>query len=82
MMRFRKPWFRVKLIDFDFSAKLLSSDYNESNKSNTKFLACIRSEKSLVELRVPITGLFHFFLHFSLYSTVYFSPRAMVSVKF
>ncbi len=50
-MRFRKPWLRVKLVDFDFSAKSSSSDYDESNEPNTKSLARIRSEKSLVELK-------------------------------
>ncbi len=80
VMRFRKPWFRVKLVDFDFSAKLSSSDYNESNKQSTKSLARRRSKKSLVGL-VPKTELFHFLLHFSLYLKVYFSPTAMVDAK-
>ncbi len=52
-MRFRKPWLRVKSMNFDFSAKLLSTNYNESHKPNLKFLAHIGSEKSLVELEVP-----------------------------
>ncbi len=53
VMRFRKPWLRVKLGNFDFSAKLSSTDYNESNKPTPKSLAHIGSEKSLVELGVP-----------------------------
>ncbi len=79
VMRFRKPWLRVKLVDFDFSAKLLSSDYNESNKPNIKFLTRIRSEKSLVELSVPITELFHFFyiFHFTQKFTFHSEPWLM-----
>ncbi len=38
MMRFRKPWLRVKLVDFDFSAKSSSTDYNELNKPTLKSL--------------------------------------------
>ncbi len=49
-MCFRKPWFRVKLINFEFSAKLSSTDYNESNKPTPKSLAHIVAKKSLVEL--------------------------------
>ncbi len=62
----------MKLVDFDFSAKLSLSDYNEWNKPNTKFLAHIRSEKSLVELRVPITELFTFFTFFALLKSLLF----------
>ncbi len=51
--RFRKPWLRVKAANVDFIAKLSSTDYNESNKSNPKSLAHIGSKKSLVELGVP-----------------------------
>ncbi len=39
VMHFKKPWLRVKLVDFDFSAKSSSTDYNESNKPNPKCLA-------------------------------------------
>ncbi len=66
MMRFRKPWLRVKSVNFDFSAKSSSTDYNESNKSVPKSLAYIGSEKSLFELEVPKNELFHF-SHFSLH---------------
>ncbi len=44
-MRFRKPWLRVKSVNFDFSAKLSSTDYKESNKPNAKSLAYIGSGK-------------------------------------
>ncbi len=47
MIRFRKPWLKVKLINFDFGAKSSSTDYNESNKTTPKPLAHIRFEKSL-----------------------------------
>ncbi len=63
MMRFRKPWLRVKSVNFDFSAKSLSNDYNESNKPTLKYLAHIGSEKSLVELGVPKNELSHFSLY-------------------
>ncbi len=49
-MRFRKPWLRVKSINFDFSAKFSSTDYNESNKTTPKPLAHIGPEKLFVEL--------------------------------
>ncbi len=49
-MRFRKPWLRMKLGNFDFSAKLSSIDYKKSNKPSPKFLVHIWSEKLLVEL--------------------------------
>ncbi len=52
-MCFRKPWLRVKLVNFDFSAKLSNTDYNASNKPNWKSLAHMSSEKLLVELQVP-----------------------------
>ncbi len=61
MMRFRKPWLRVKSVNFDFSAKLSSTYYNESNKPTAKSVAHTGSEKSLVELGVPKNELFHFF---------------------
>ncbi len=60
-MRFRKPCLRVKLVNFDFSAKSSSTDYNELNKPTLKSLAHIGSEKSLVEVGVPKNEFFHFF---------------------
>ncbi len=65
-MRFRKPWLRVKSIDFDFSAKSSTTDYNESNKLTRKSLAVIGFEKSFVECGVPKNELFTF-SHFLLY---------------
>ncbi len=56
-----KPWLSVKSVNFDFSAKLLSTHYNESNKPTPKSLAHTGSEKSLVELGVPKKELFHIF---------------------
>ncbi len=50
---FRKLWLRVKSVNFDFSAKLSSTDYNESNKPNLKYLSQIESQKLLVELGAP-----------------------------
>ncbi len=70
VMRFRKPRLRVKSVNFDFSAKLSSTEYNEWNTPNPKFLAHIRSEKSLVELEVQRMSFFPLF-HFSLYRKVY-----------
>ncbi len=61
MMRFRKPWLRVKSVNFDFGAKSSSTDYNESNKPTPKSLAHIESEKSLVELGRPKNELFYIF---------------------
>ncbi len=52
-MRFRKPWFKVKLVNFNFNAKSSSTDYNESNKPDLKSLPHAGSKKSLVELGVP-----------------------------
>ncbi len=43
------------------SAKLSSTDYNESNEPNLKFLAHIVPKKSLVELVIPKKWTFHFF---------------------
>ncbi len=60
-MRFRKLWLKVKSINFDFSTKLSSTDYNESNKPTLKSLDHIGSVKSLVELGVPKNELFHIF---------------------
>ncbi len=65
-MRCRKPLFRVKSVNFDFSAKLSSTDCNELNKPTLKSLAHIGFEKSLVELEVPKNELFHFSTIFTL----------------
>ncbi len=73
-------WLRMKSINFDFSAKSSSTDYNELNKPTPMSLAHIGFEKSLVELGVPKIELLHFF-HFSLNWKIYFSPRAMGRVK-
>ncbi len=73
VMRFRKPWLRVKLVNFDFSAKSSSTDYNESNKPTLKSLAHIGSEKSLVELGEPKNELFHFFTFFALVKSLLFT---------
>ncbi len=43
----------MKSVNFDFSAKLSNTDYNKSNKPNSKSLAHIRFEKLCVELEVP-----------------------------
>ncbi len=51
----------MKLVNFDFSAKSPSTDYNELNKPTPKSLAHIGFEKSLVELRVLKNELFHIF---------------------
>ncbi len=56
----------MKSVNFDFSAKSSSTDYNESNKSIPKCLAHIGSEKTLVELEVSKNEIFHF-SHFSLF---------------
>ncbi len=63
-MHFRKPWLRVKLVDFDFRAKSSSTDYNESNEPSPTFVARIGSEKLLVKLGVPKNELFHYFTFF------------------
>ncbi len=63
---FRKPWLRVKAVNFGFMAKLSSTDYNESNKPNPKTLAYVGSKKLLVELGVPKKEL-SLFSHVSLY---------------
>ncbi len=79
-MGVKKPWLRVKSGNFDFSAKLASTDYNESNKPTPKSLAHIRSEKSIVELGIPENELFHFsFQIFRSTEKFTFSPEAMVS---
>ncbi len=57
-------WLRVRSVNFDFSAKSSSTDYNESNEPTTKSLAHIGFEKLLVELGVPNNELFHFFTFF------------------
>ncbi len=60
-MLFRKPWLRVKSVDFVFSAKSSSTDYNESSKPIPKSLTLIGSEKSLVGHGVPKSELSTFF---------------------
>ncbi len=80
-MRFRKPLLRVKSVNFDFSAKSSSTDYDESNEPNLKYLAHIGSEKLLVELGVPKNELFHFFHIFHSIEKFYFSPWAMVTAE-
>ncbi len=77
---FRKPWLRVKLVNFDISAQSSSTGYNESNKPTPKALAHIGSEKSIVEVGVPKSELFTY-SYFSFYWKVYFSPSAVGSVK-
>ncbi len=72
-MGFRKPWLRMKLVNFDFSAKLSSTDYNESNKPTLKSLAHIGSKKSLVELRVPKNELSHFLTFFGQLKSLLFT---------
>ncbi len=70
----------MKAFNFDFIAKLSSTDYNESNKPNLKSLADIGSKKSLVEIGVTKNKLSLFshhrchkkppmcqIMHFSLY---------------
>ncbi len=55
------------------SVKSSHIDYNESNKTNPKSWAYIKSKKSLVELRVPKNNIFLFFFpHFLLYWKFYF----------
>ncbi len=72
VMGFRKPWLRVKSVDFDFRAKSPSTDYNESIKPTPKSLAHIESEKLLVELRVPKNAPFHFLIFFALLKSLLF----------
>ncbi len=60
-MRFRKPWLRVKSVNFDFSAKSSSTDHNELNKATPKSLAHMESEKLFVEHGVPKNKLFPIF---------------------
>ncbi len=62
-MPFRKPWLRVKSVNFNFSAKSLSTDYDKSNKLTLKSLCLIGSEKSLVEHEVPKNELSQFLLY-------------------
>ncbi len=73
VMRFRKPWLRVKSVNFDFSTKSSSTDHNKWNKPTTKSLAYIGSEKSLAELGVPKNKLFHFFAVFTLPKSLLFT---------
>ncbi len=77
-MRFRKPWLRVKLVNFDFNAQLSITDYNGSNKPTPKSLAHTGSEKSLVELRVPKNDLIHFFHIFCSTEKFTFHPEPWV----
>ncbi len=77
---FKKPWIGLKSVNFDFSAKSSSIDYNESNKPTPKSLAHIGSNRSLVELWVPKSELFTF-SHFLLNWKVYFSPWAVGGIK-
>ncbi len=83
-MRFRKPWLGVKPVNFEFGAKLLSNDYNESNKPNLKSLAHAGSEKSLahagsekslVELAFQKMNFFTFFAFFFQLKTLLFTLR-------
>ncbi len=73
-MRFRKPWLKVKSVNFDFSAKLSSNDYNESNKPNWNSLAHVGFEKSLVELPFQKNEPFTFFTFFSRLKSIRFIP--------
>ncbi len=63
----------MKSVNFEFSEKLSSTDYNESNKPTPKSLAHIGSEKSLVELGVPKNELYHFFTFFALLESLLFT---------
>ncbi len=65
-MRFRKPWLRVKSVNFNFRTKLSNTDYNESNKPTPKSLAHVGPEKLLVELGVPKNELFHYSIFLAL----------------
>ncbi len=62
MTCFRKPWLRMKLVNFDFSAKSSSTDYNESISNPEIPPPHTGSEKSLVELGIPKNGFFHVFV--------------------
>ncbi len=80
-MIFRKPWLRVKLVNFDFSAKSSSTDHNESNKPTPKSLAHIWNLRNrLLSLEVPKNELFHFFTFFTPLK-VSFSSWAVGNVK-
>ncbi len=72
MWCFRKPWLRVKSVNFDFSAKLSSNIYNESDKPNSKSLAPVGFKKSLVELEFQKISFFTFFIFFSLLKSSFF----------
>ncbi len=74
VMRFRKPWLRVKAVNFDFNEKSSSTDYNEANEPTPKSLAHIKSKKLLVELEVPKIELFHFFTFFALLKSLLLTP--------
>ncbi len=69
----RKPWLRVKSVNFDFSAKSSSTDYNKSNKPTLKSLTRIGFKKSLVELEVPKNELFYFFTFLTLVKSLLFT---------
>ncbi len=72
VIRFRRPWLRVKSVNFDFNAKSSSTEYNESNKPIPKSLAHKGSEKSLLQLGVPKNELFLFFTFFALLKSLLF----------
>ncbi len=72
-MPFRKPRLRVKSVNFDFTEKSATTDYNESNKSTPKLLAHIGSEKSFVELGDSRNELFHFFTFFTQLKSLLFT---------
>ncbi len=57
------------------SVKSSSTDYNESNKPNLKFLAHIGSKKSLVELCVSKNELSDFFHIFRFTEKLIFQPK-------
>ncbi len=65
VMCLRKPWLRVKSVNFDFSAKSSSTDYNGLNKPTPKSLAHIKSKKSLAECGVPKNERLRFFPFFA-----------------
>ncbi len=79
-MRFRKPWLRVRAVNFDFSAKSSHNDYNKSNKWTSKFPAHIESKKLLVEFGVLRIEIFHFSIFFALLKGLLF-PSTMCSLK-
>ncbi len=72
-MHFRKPWLRMTLVNFDFSTKSSSTDYNESNKPTPNSLAHIVPTKLLVKLGVPRNELFYFFTFFDPLRSLFFT---------